>query len=270
MWGRNRKRSLFNLSFSISTEHWCSLRALTCMTNIRQTERLLFSWVLQDKALTVSCKTSLRLRSRKPEDTLHPRILAWKMSTGLDSPWTLTLTSGQLTRKIGSSSKKETHHSVLVAPWASKSEGCQHPAVCTSDRMGVPWLGLSATRIPELSRTCWTSTTAKPSLDISLSCSEADFTSRKVCSHIQPHGICDIRSFLAVFPGCTDTQLLTPPQGDVGKGTSYLVPWEWMCFLALVPGILGARRPGNNRRISFAKTLWQLFECYVQIYEHWM
>lgn len=58
------------------------------MYDKHQAKSLLFSWVLQDKVLTVPCKTSVSVGSKK--DTLHPQILEWKTSTGLDSPWTLT------------------------------------------------------------------------------------------------------------------------------------------------------------------------------------
>lgn len=146
MWGKNRKRSLFNLTLSISTQHCCSLRALTYMTNIRQRGC---------SALGCS-KTKLSQSHVKPvrvgevenqEDTLHPQIPGQKTSTGLHSPWTLTLSLGVSSVTASPCDicqaflqAKSVCLSVLVAPWTSKSEGHQHPTLCISDRMGVPGL----------------------------------------------------------------------------------------------------------------------------------
>lgn len=61
------------------------------------------------------------------------------------------------------------------------------------------------------------------------------------------------QTFAYGFSWLQDTQLLTPLQGDVAKGTSYLVPWEWMCFLALLPGILGTEGQETTEEFHLLK-----------------
>lgn len=258
MWGRNRKRSLFNPSFSIPTQHWCCLRALTCMTNIRQTKRLLFSWVLQDKALTVPCKTSVSVRSRKPEDTLHLQILGRKTSSGLDSLWTLTLTSGVSSRTASPSDicqaflqAKRVCLSALFAAWTSKSEGHQHPAVCTSDRMGIPGLAWVP---PEFLSSHWPAQWA-PQLNTLLT---PHWAAQRQISSVGRSAVTSSPMEYVTSDPCSWFFLVARThshslQGDVAKGTSYLVPWEWMCFLALVPGILGAEGQETTEEFHLLK-----------------